>query len=206
MVNSTGERRGGRRPGTPTTRQAILAAAREKFTAAGYRGATIRGIASSARVDAALVMHFFGNKEALFAEAMRPPFEPAVVLAAALTEDPARAGELIARFFLSAWDEDSQRHALLGLVRSAVTEPTAAAMVKNGVIGPVRDVLEKAGIEQPDLRASLVATQLIGLAAGRYMVQLPGLTGVEQDVLVTALAPVLQRYITGDISKGEGHE
>lgn len=206
MVNSTEERRSGRRPGAPATRDAILAAAKEAFTAAGYRGATIRGIAASAGVDPALVMHFFGNKEALFAEAMRPPFEPAAVLASALAEDPARAGERVARFFLSAWDEDSHRHTLLGLVRSAVTEPTAAAMVKQGVIGPVRDVLDKAGADQPELRASLVASQLMGLAVGRYMVQLARLAEAPRETVVRAVAPVLQRYINGDITKGEGHD
>lgn len=190
----------------PVTREAILAAAKEAFTASGYRNATIRGIAASAGVDAALVMHFFGNKEALFGEAMRPPFEPAAVLSAALREDAALAGEQVARFFLSAWDEESHRHALLGLVRSAVTEPSAAAMVRQGVIEPVRDVLSEAGAEQPELRAALVASQLIGLAVGRYMVQVTGLVEAPRESLVSAVAPVLQRYINGDIGKEAGND
>ncbi len=204
MMSSASDRRSGRRPGSPATREAILAAAKEAFTASGYRGATIRSIASSAGVDPALVMHFFGNKEALFAEAMRPPYEPAAVLTAALTADPEHAGEAVARFFLTAWDSDTQRSSLLGLVRSAVTEPAAAAMVREGLIGPVRAALEAAGAERPDLRASLIATQLIGLAIGRYIVRLQPLVDAPREDLVAAIAPVLQRYISGDIRKGDG--
>lgn len=204
MVSSSSERRSGRRPGAPATREAILHAAREAFTASGYRAATIRAIAVAAGVDPALVMHFFGNKEALFAEAMRPPFEPAAVLAAALTADPARAGATVATFFLTAWDTDTERSALIGLVRSAVTEPAAAAMVRQGLIAPVKRALEQFGADRADLRATLIASQLIGLAMGRYIVQLPPLVEASREQLVSAVAPALQRYITGDISKGDG--
>lgn len=51
------------------TRAAIVAAAREQFAAHGYQAATIRGVASAAGIDPALVMRYFGNKEGLFAAA-----------------------------------------------------------------------------------------------------------------------------------------
>lgn len=202
MMSST-DRRSGRRPGSTDTREAILDAARNAFTEAGYRGATIRSIASAAAVDPALVMHFFGNKEALFAEAMRPPFEPAAVLGAALKADPARAGETVAAFFLEAWDSDSQRRSLLGLVRSAVTEEAAAAMIRDGLLRGVETALEEFGAGQPGLRASLIGAQLIGLAIGRYMVRLQPLVDAPRDELVAAVAPALQRYITGDLTEKE---
>ena len=58
-------------------------AARSRFGDYGYDGATIRGIAADAGVDAALVHHFFGTKERLFAAAMRLPLSPGDVVAAA---------------------------------------------------------------------------------------------------------------------------
>lgn len=201
---SSNERRSGRRPGSTETREAILAAARDAFTDSGYRGATIRGIASRAGVDPALVMHFFGNKEALFAEAMRPPFEPATVLGGALKSNPARAGETVASFFLEAWDSDSQRRSLLGLVRSAVTEEAAAAMFRDSVLRGVEGALTEFGCDRAGLRASLVASQLIGLAIGRYIVRLQPLVEAPRAELVAAVAPSLQRYITGDATKGDG--
>nr|WP_094025679.1 TetR/AcrR family transcriptional regulator [Nocardia cerradoensis] len=64
---------GGRRRGDSGTRAAILAAARDQFGAKGYQAATIRGIAAQAGVDPALIRHFFGAKEQLFAATLNLP-------------------------------------------------------------------------------------------------------------------------------------
>ena len=68
--------RTGRRRGGGDTRQAIAGAARRQFAERGYEATTIRGIAAEAGVDPALVMHFFGSKDALFAECVQWPFDP----------------------------------------------------------------------------------------------------------------------------------
>src|SRR3954469_15074035 len=65
--------RSGRRPGDPQTRSAITASARRSFAQAGYDRATIRAIAAPAGVDPALVVHYFGSKEALFRDVMQLP-------------------------------------------------------------------------------------------------------------------------------------
>ena len=52
-------RRTGRRPGDSGTRRAIIEAARSKFAERGFEGATIRVIAQEAKVDPALIHHFF---------------------------------------------------------------------------------------------------------------------------------------------------
>src|SRR5580700_12251067 len=84
-------RRSGRRGGDSGTREAILAAARARFGDLGYDRATIRAIAADAGVDAALVHHFYGTKDQLFAAAMRLPVNPRQVLADALA--PGARGE-----------------------------------------------------------------------------------------------------------------
>src|SRR4051812_7979645 len=55
------------------TAQRILDAARTEFAARGFDGATIRGIAGAAGVDASLVMQHFGSKGALFNAAVQLP-------------------------------------------------------------------------------------------------------------------------------------
>lgn len=85
--------RTGRRTGDSGTREAILAAAREQFAEHGYDGATIRAIAAAAAVDPALVHHFYGSKERLFAAAMQLPFVPSEMITAALAEIADRPGE-----------------------------------------------------------------------------------------------------------------
>ncbi|MGE3073056.1 MAG: TetR family transcriptional regulator [Dehalococcoidia bacterium] len=205
MMNST-EKRSGRRPGTPATREAILAAARDAFIEAGYRGATIRAIAKEAGVDPALVMHFFGSKEGLFAEAMRPPFEPAKVLGNAIAEDPSAAGMTVAQFFIDAWESDSQRRGLIGLVRSAVTEESAGAMLVENLLQPVEALLARSGADQPGLRAALVASQLIGLAITRYIVGFGPMASASPVALANAIGPSLQRYISQPLQQEASHD
>ena len=80
--------RTGRRGGDSGTREAILDAARKRFAAHGYAGATIRRIAADAGVDPALVHHFFGTKERLFAAAVRLPVVPGELISSALAAGP----------------------------------------------------------------------------------------------------------------------
>jgi hypothetical protein len=75
-----GMNRTGRRPGTPDTRDAILAAARRRFATRGYDATSVRAIATEAEVDPALVIHYFGTKEALFTTAAGlPPAFPMLI-------------------------------------------------------------------------------------------------------------------------------
>ncbi|MFC5993446.1 TetR/AcrR family transcriptional regulator [Pseudonocardia hispaniensis] len=60
-----------RRPrDSAATRRALLSAACDLFATIGYDATTVRGIADRAGVNQALVFRHFGNKEALFAEAV----------------------------------------------------------------------------------------------------------------------------------------
>ena len=83
-AHADGRGRTGRRGGDSGTREAILDAARKRFAAHGYDGATIRRIAADAGVDPALVHHFFGTKERLFAAAVRLPVVPGELISSAL--------------------------------------------------------------------------------------------------------------------------
>src|SRR6266542_4222884 len=82
MRTTTGRGGGrvGRPAGSPPNREAILAAARTQFAERGYENATIRGIAAGAGVDPALVHHYYGSKDQLFAAALRLPFSPREVV------------------------------------------------------------------------------------------------------------------------------
>ena len=101
--------RTGRRAGDSGTKAAILAAARAQFAAHGYDGATIRAIAAAAGVDPALVHHFYGSKESLFAAVMQLPVVPGETARARRSRpasaDPAESlGEHLVRTVLQAWE------------------------------------------------------------------------------------------------------
>jgi AcrR family transcriptional regulator len=67
---------GGRRPGNVSARDDIIRAARETFAEQGYDGTSLRAVARAARVDAALIHHYFEGKAGLFMAAMALPFDP----------------------------------------------------------------------------------------------------------------------------------
>src|SRR3954469_11836092 len=98
-------RRRGRRPAGQDTRTALIEAARAVFAESGYDGATVRAIATRAGVDAAMVNHWFGGKEGLFAQAvLKLPFDPLELLKRLLDGAVEDAGERIVRTFVTVWD------------------------------------------------------------------------------------------------------
>ena len=144
-------RRSGRRGGDSGTREAILAAARARFGDLGYDRATIRAIAADAGVDAALVHHFYGTKDQLFAAAMRLPVNPRQVLAAALApgargEDQS-LGEHLLRTVLGVWEVAEIRATFLGLLRSAPTSEQAVVMLREFLAGAILGPLALAARE-----------------------------------------------------------
>ena len=193
--------RTGRRPGVSGTREAILGAARRAFAEHGYQHATIRGVADLAGVDPALVHHYFGTKQELFVAAVQLPVNPVEQLAAVLAEDPDQAGRRMVELFLSIWDHAADQSPLLALVRSAVGDDRAAALLREfiteEVLGPIAHRL---GSPDARLRATLVGSQLIGLAMARYIVKVEPLASAPAAQVVAAIGPTLQRYLTGDIA------
>ena len=197
--------RGGRRPGRPETREHVLLAAREAFATSGFAGATMRQIAASAGVDPALIHHYFGSKRQLFMEAVRAPDDPQVVMRSVLDGDRDNAGRRMVVAFLGVWDGPAGGQAA-AVLRSAVTDHSSAALVREFLLTQVLlPLLERLDVPRPErpLRAALLASQLTGLALTRHLLKLPPLATAPVDVVVDALGPVLQRYLTGELSQDE---
>jgi AcrR family transcriptional regulator len=188
----------GRRPGASDTRATILAAARERFAAHGYDRTRIRDVAADAGVDAALVHYFFKSKDGLFAAAMQLPFSPPEVLEPVLAEGLDGLGERIVRRLLSVWEDPATRVALLALLQGASAHPGAAQalreFIRREMIGRVAGVIEA---DRPELRANLVASQIVGLIVARYVVQVAPLADLPADEVVPLVGPTLQRYLDG---------
>ncbi|MGW4798371.1 TetR/AcrR family transcriptional regulator [Nonomuraea sp. NPDC004297] len=190
--------RTGRRPGTSTTRDEIVAAAAASFSEAGYDGTSLRQVAADAGVDPALVRRFFGGKEQLFSAVVAEVFQPEQAVRALSDGPRAELGERLARFVLTLLGDVRRPGPLLGLIRSAATSEHAAAQVREFL---ARDMLgrltRQLGVDHPELRAALAAGQLVGLAITRYAVQVDVLVTTTPDELVRWVAPTLQRYLTG---------
>jgi AcrR family transcriptional regulator len=194
-------RRPGRRPGNPDTRDAVLAAARAAFAERGFDGATIRGIASAAAVDPALVHHYFGNKDKLFLAAIEAPANPAELLPEVLAGGRDNLGENIVRLLLRVWD-GPMRPAALALVRSAVSNEWTAKLLREFLVSQIlRRVVGTLGLPtaEREARGSLAASQLIGLVMARYVLKVEPLASATPESLVAAIGPTVQRYLTGPV-------
>jgi AcrR family transcriptional regulator len=189
----------GRRRGSPDTRSAILAAARSSFAAHGFGGATIRSIATAAGVDAALVHHYFGSKDELFLAALEVPVDPRQLMGPVIAGPIEEAAERFLGIFLSVWDDPEIQPSLLAVARG-VMDPSANRLLSEGflpvVIQPIGVAL---GIDRPEHRMPLVASQVIGLILMRYVLQAEPLASMPSDVVVATYAPTIQRYLTGDL-------
>jgi len=194
-------RRSGRRPGNQDTKQSILESARTAFAEIGYDKASIRAIAAAAQVDPALVHHYFGTKEKLFLASMNSPINPAELVPAAMAGPRDQAGERLVGLVLSVWDSPAGT-AAVALLRSAMSNEWTARLMREFVVTQVlRYALAELGIDEKEAptRAALVATQIGGLALVRYVLKVEPVASAPAEQLVAALAPSVQRYLTGDL-------
>ncbi|MFD9942021.1 TetR family transcriptional regulator [Nonomuraea sp. NPDC059023] len=192
----TVKRRPGRRPGSVDTRGEILSAARTVFAEKGFDKATVRGIAREAKVDPALVHHYFNTKEGMFAEAMQLPVNPEEVVPAILAGPREEVGERLVRLLLALTAEREARQPVIALMRSAMTNDAALAMLRefitNALLFRVAD-----GLGVPHLRIEAAFSQMFGLVMARYVLELEPLATADDEELVALIAPTIQRYLTG---------
>jgi AcrR family transcriptional regulator len=192
-------RAGGRRPGTTTTRDAILGAARELFGARGYEGTTIRGIATQAGVDPALVHHFFGNKEELFLTVLQVPETVIEQVPPLIAGDIEHAGERLARFYLGLYEAPETQAAMLTAIRTAVGHDDAARLLRDSVSARLIAAASGALPDRGPLRMGLAMSHLAGLAIGRYIFRIPPVAQLPLDEVVAWVGPTIQRYLTGPV-------
>jgi AcrR family transcriptional regulator len=192
-------RRRGRRAGGEDTRAALVEAARTVFAEQGFQGATVRAIAARAGVDAAMVNHWFGGKQGLFAATVELPFDPRDLVEAVTTGgDPDELAQRLIRTFLTLWDTHEGGFATLML--SVASQELAAKMMVEFFSGVVfTRVAEVVGVDRVELRASLCATQVIGLGVTRYVLKLDPIASASVDSLVEIVSPTLRRYLTADL-------
>jgi AcrR family transcriptional regulator len=191
----------GRRRGSPDTREAILEVARRLFSDKGFDATTVRAIASEAGVDPAMIHHYFRTKEELFRQSLAIPFDPTVEIPKIVAEGAEHAGANLVRLFVRIWDSPLGG-AGAALIRSAMSNEWTARMLREflttQILRKVTAELKLDPAEAP-LRASLVATQLAGLAMMRYIIKLEPMASLPVEDLVRAVGPNVQRYITGSL-------
>lgn len=163
----------------------------------GFAGTTIRAVARGAEVDPALVHHYFGSKDELFLAALEVPIDPrrvlAEVVAGGLDDD---AATRLLRAFLRVWDDPGLQPRLVAFVRAAL-DPQGPELIRDGILPVVVEPVGVAlGLDQPERRMPLVASQVLGLILLRYVLKVEPLASMSADDVVATYAPTIQRYLT----------
>jgi AcrR family transcriptional regulator len=152
-------------------------------------------VAADAGVDPALVHYFFKTKDGLFVAAMELPIRPAELIGPLVAQGVDGLGERMLRRLLEVWDRPANQAALLAIVQGATGHPGAAVALREFI---TREIVGRvAGVAGDPLRATLVASQIMGLIAARYVARLEPLASLPSEEVVPLVAPTLQRYLDG---------
>ncbi|CAM2735325.1 TetR family transcriptional regulator [Mycobacterium intermedium] len=193
-------RRPGRPAGSSDTRERILACARDLFALNGIDRTSIRAVAAKAGVDAALVHHYFGTKQQLFAAAIHLPIDPMQVIDQLRDTPVEDLGYRLSSILLPLWDSELGA-GLIATLRSLIAgdEVALARTFLQDVIGT--EVGSR--VDDPPgsgrIRTQFVASQLMGVVMARYIVKIEPFASLPTDQIARTIAPNLQRYLTGEL-------
>jgi len=196
-----------RKPTTPGPRDErgvlagrILDAARQAFAETGWAGTTIRAVARAADVDPALVYHYFDSKEGLLDAATNPPARWLENVARTWTAPVDDLGEALLRLMLGAWADEETGRVLRAVLQTAAHEPATREKLRRVVEGQLIGVSSLTDDER-SVRSGLIASQIMGLAMMRYVWKIEPVASMTDDELVAAVAPNLQRYVSGNLDQ-----
>ncbi|OBJ48739.1 TetR/AcrR family transcriptional regulator [Mycobacterium sp. 1423905.2] len=193
-------KRPGRPAGNSDTRERILVKARELFARNGIGNTSIRAVAAAADVDSALVHHYFGTKEKLFAAAVHIPIDPMTIIGP-LREIPVdEIGLRLPLMLLPLWDSE------IGAGFIATLRSILSGSDVNLFRSFIQDVIAVevgARVDNPPgtgiVRVQFVASQLVGVVMARYILQLEPFASLSAEQVAHVIAPNLQRYLTGNL-------
>ncbi|MDR2381092.1 MAG: TetR family transcriptional regulator [Bifidobacteriaceae bacterium] len=189
--------RPGRRPGSETTAQEILAHAREVFARRGYAHTSVRSVARAAGVDPAMIHYFFGSKEGLFQAAIEIPISldmPAMVDFRRSTADGATR---IARLFIALWEDPAVAQALSSMLLEAGLQSHAAQALRRFMVTYVGNpVLRQMGADDhPETRLRLVVGLMASVAIQRRFDRSSSLAALNVDQTVDLIAPLVRHIM-----------
>lgn len=187
----------GRRPrGSGNPRADILRAAQNEFGERGFDRGSIRAIARRARVNPALVYHYFESKDSLFRESVRHIMRGAQAVASGLRGGDDEIGTLIVRTFLDRWSGGPDSMAFRGLLRSASTSEKASRILRDLIAQQVTPLISRdRRTGDPERRVALIASTLMGAGMIRFVIRMPALSTTSTDQVARWIGPCVTRYL-----------
>jgi AcrR family transcriptional regulator len=185
------------RPGPSRTRTRILSAAEALFQERGYESVGTREIAAEAQVDAALVHRYFGSKEKLFAEVIGFAF----VIEDILDVEDADFAEALVSSAAEPPDGFDAFRLLLRACGSPATIGAVATAFHEQFVEPLAAMLEGPDAE---LRASLIASHVLGLYIVKHALRLPALNVRTERSAVEQVASAVRACLAPRVCDGPG--
>ncbi|WP_219822571.1 TetR/AcrR family transcriptional regulator [Sphingomonas montanisoli] len=172
------------------TRARILAAACMQFGARGFANTGVRDIAAEASVNPALVLRYFGSKEALF----RAALDHSIFMDPVLELEPAKMGRQVVEIFLAADEMPSP----LSMMILSAGDPTAHAIsvraLDEKVIRPLADYL---GPPHAEARAACLNLLWSGFLTAWKLLPIAPLSDDRLPMIATWLADATQAIVDG---------
>ena len=148
-----------------------------------------------------MVHHYFGTKGALLEEAISLPMDPSL-LTEHIHDGTLEEAEQLVRTLLDLWEIPRVRRTMQALLRVGMSDERAADTVRLLFTEQIaRRIASAVGGPEADLRAGLVATQVVGLALLRFIVRFEPIADAERELLVRAIAPTIHTYLSGDLGR-----
>ncbi len=165
------------------TEARILDAAAQIFLTAGYERTTIRAVASTAGVDAALVMHYFGSKQELFRQVIETAPVPSI------SEAPGQAAEQILATLADRLA--SEPTASLTLLRSMLTNPEAASAASVAAARYEAQIAQAIPASDASLRAAIISAITLGVMVSRHLIKFDELATADPAQVISLLRPCM---------------
>ncbi len=182
------------------SRGRILEAAQVRFSQNSYDGVGMREIAADAGVDPALVVRYFGSKEALFREIAAAAFDTQDILAACPAGLPKRAADAL----MGQMDGENWRKGydplrlLLASIGSPIAGPILAEYLDRDFVAPIADALSGHDTNE---RSAMIAAQILGFALVRAALASRTENPLSDETLRRLLTEALSSSALGDLPK-----
>lgn len=173
----------------------ILDAARAQFADRGYHSTTMRDIAAAAGIDVALIAHYFGNKDKLFASTVALPPGFMDVMFAELSDDPADQSARLTRAYLTLWEAEETAEHMRLLARNAVGNEIAGQVMRDFISHLMADPRVTVHFQNRLTGFALAMTHLFGTAVARYVVRMDVLAKLDFEDLVRRIEPVVHQHL-----------
>ena len=185
-----------RRRDAAATRQALLAAAQDRFGQKGYESTTTREIGEAAGVDPALIARYFGSKADLYLAAVAAErLDADATVQPDRTDAPFDDLAQVVEVVLRRTARLGPGPTLQALVRDDAPEEirvAAAARLARRMVAPIAEELVAAGADRPELRAQVAVAALLGVALGRSMGWFDELRTADPDELAALVVEAVR--------------